>query len=104
MVGRHSWRNAAGANHKAAGTKSARAVLKGKPHAFESWSDFLYFLIFEMRLGSRAVPASLVAQKILEAATSDNPKLRHLTGKHVEQATAKKSMSDEEFYAMMKGM
>jgi NAD(P)-dependent dehydrogenase (short-subunit alcohol dehydrogenase family) len=54
-------------------------------------------------LAGRAAPATLVAEKVVEAATSDNPKLRYLAGKDVEQwVAAKKSMSDEEFYAMMK--
>jgi NAD(P)-dependent dehydrogenase (short-subunit alcohol dehydrogenase family) len=54
-------------------------------------------------LAGRAAPAALVAEKVVEAATSDNPKLRYLAGKDVEEwVAAKKSMSDEEFYAMMK--
>jgi hypothetical protein len=54
-------------------------------------------------LAGRAAPATLVAEKVVEAATSDNPKLRYLAGKDVEEwVAAKKSMSDEEFYAMMK--
>ena len=54
-------------------------------------------------LAGRAAPATLVAEKVVEAATFDNPKLRYLAGKDVEQwVAAKKSMSDEEFYAMMK--
>jgi NAD(P)-dependent dehydrogenase (short-subunit alcohol dehydrogenase family) len=54
-------------------------------------------------LASHAAPATLVAEKVLEAATTDNPRLRYLAGKDVEQwVAAKKSMSDEEFYAMMR--
>jgi NAD(P)-dependent dehydrogenase (short-subunit alcohol dehydrogenase family) len=54
-------------------------------------------------LASHAAPASLVAEKVLEAASKDNPRLRYLAGKDVEQwVAAKKSMSDEEFYAMMR--
>lgn len=54
-------------------------------------------------LSSRAAPASLVAERVLEAATTEIPKLRYLAGNDVEQwVAAKKSMSDEEFFAMMK--
>ena len=56
-----------------------------------------------VELASHASPASLVAEKVLEAATVDNPKLRYLAGKDVEQwVAAKRSMSDEEFFAMLK--
>jgi NAD(P)-dependent dehydrogenase (short-subunit alcohol dehydrogenase family) len=45
----------------------------------------------------------LVANVVLEAATTSNPKLRYLVGRDVEQmAQAKKSMSDEDFQMMMK--
>lgn len=54
-------------------------------------------------LASRAAPATLVAEKVLEAATTDNPKLRYLAGSDVEQwVAAKRQMSDEEFFAMMR--
>jgi NAD(P)-dependent dehydrogenase (short-subunit alcohol dehydrogenase family) len=54
-------------------------------------------------LASRAAPAALVAEKVLEAATTDNPKLRYLAGSDVEQwVAAKRRMSDEEFFAMIK--
>lgn len=54
-------------------------------------------------LASRAAPATLVAEKVFEAATTDNPKLRYLAGSDVEQwVAAKRRMSDEEFFAMMK--
>ncbi len=46
---------------------------------------------------------ALVANVVLEAAKSENPKLRYLAGKDVEQMmAARSSMSDEEFHAMMK--
>jgi NAD(P)-dependent dehydrogenase (short-subunit alcohol dehydrogenase family) len=54
-------------------------------------------------LASHAAPASLVAEKVLEAATADSPTLRYLAGKDIEQwPAAKKNMSDEEFYTMIK--
>ncbi len=54
-------------------------------------------------LASHAAPAPLVAEKVLEASTTDNPKLRYLAGTDVEQwDAAKRRMSDEEFFAMMK--
>lgn len=47
--------------------------------------------------------ADLVARVVVEAATSDNPKLRYLAGKDVEQLlAARNSMSDEQFQMMMK--
>ena len=46
-----------------------------------------------------------VAQVVLDAVTKENPKLRYLAGKDVEQwVEAKKKMSDEEFVNMMKQM
>ena len=45
----------------------------------------------------------LVAKVVLKAVTSENPGLRYLAGKDVETwMEAKRSMSDEEFYKMMK--
>jgi hypothetical protein len=45
----------------------------------------------------------LVAKVVLNAVTSENPRLRYLAGKDVETwMEAKRSMSDEEFYKMMK--
>ncbi len=45
----------------------------------------------------------LVANIVLDAVTSNKPKLRYLAGKDVEQwVEAKKKMSDEEFHDMMK--
>jgi len=56
-----------------------------------------------VQLADNAGPASLVAERVLEAATSPNPMLRYLVGKDVEQwIAAKKTMTDEEFFAMMK--
>jgi hypothetical protein len=47
----------------------------------------------------------IVANIILEAVTSKNPKLRYLPGKDVEAwAANKKTMSDTEFLNMMKNM
>ena len=47
-------------------------------------------------------PPSLVANLVLEAAKSDNPNLRYLAGKDVEQwVDQKKKMSDKEFFNMM---
>jgi len=46
-----------------------------------------------------------VAEVVLDAVTNENPKLRYLAGKDVEQwIEAKKKMSDEEFVNMMKQM
>jgi len=46
-----------------------------------------------------------VAEVVLHAITNENPKLRYLAGKDVEQLVeAKKKMSDEEFVNMMKQM
>jgi NAD(P)-dependent dehydrogenase (short-subunit alcohol dehydrogenase family) len=46
-----------------------------------------------------------VAQVVLDAVTKENPKLRYLAGKDIEQwIEAKRKMSDEEFANMMKQM
>ncbi|MGN6615186.1 MAG: SDR family oxidoreductase [Candidatus Nitrosocosmicus sp.] len=46
-----------------------------------------------------------VAEVVLDAVTNENPKLRYLAGKDVEQLVeAKKKRSDEEFVNMMKQM
>jgi NAD(P)-dependent dehydrogenase (short-subunit alcohol dehydrogenase family) len=46
-----------------------------------------------------------VAEVVLSAVTNENPKLRYLAGKDVEQwVEAKKKMSDEDFVNMMKQM
>ena len=46
-----------------------------------------------------------VAEVVLDAITNENPKLRYLAGKDVEQLVeAKRKMSDEEFVNMMKQM
>jgi hypothetical protein len=45
----------------------------------------------------------LVSKVVLEAVTSENPSLRYLVGKDMETwMEAKRSLSDEEFYKMMK--
>jgi len=45
----------------------------------------------------------LVAKVVLQAVTSENPSLRYLAGKDVETwIEAKRSMSDDEFYKMVK--
>lgn len=47
-------------------------------------------------------PPSLVANVVLQAAKSDNPNLRYLAGKDVEQwVDQKKKMSDSDFFNMM---
>lgn len=50
-----------------------------------------------------ASPAEVVAKKVLEAATAESPDLRYLAGKDVEGwVQARKSMSDAEFFAMIR--
>jgi NAD(P)-dependent dehydrogenase (short-subunit alcohol dehydrogenase family) len=50
-----------------------------------------------------ASDADLVAEVVVEAATAQEPNLRYLAGKDVQQmVAAKRSMSDEEFQKMMK--
>ncbi|HEY7078520.1 MAG TPA: hypothetical protein VH500_02395, partial [Nitrososphaeraceae archaeon] len=45
----------------------------------------------------------LVAQIVLKAITDENPSLMYIAGKDIESLEeAKRSMSDEEFYRMMK--
>ncbi|MGA8082034.1 MAG: hypothetical protein WB988_09235 [Candidatus Nitrosopolaris sp.] len=57
-------------------------------------------LVHTMENGSSA---DVVAKVVLKAVTSENPSLRYLAGKDVETLiAAKKNMSDEEFYNMMK--
>ena len=47
--------------------------------------------------------SDVVAKVVLEAVTSENPRLRYLAGKDMETwMEAKTSMSDEEFHNMMK--
>jgi hypothetical protein len=47
--------------------------------------------------------ADLVAKVVLKAVKSENPTLRYLVGKDVEMwIEGRKSMSDDEFYKMMK--
>jgi len=47
--------------------------------------------------------SDVVAKVVLEAVTSENPRLRYLAGKDMETwMETKRSMSDEEFYNMMK--
>jgi hypothetical protein len=47
--------------------------------------------------------ADVVARVVLKAVVSENPSLRYLVGKDVETwMESKRSMSDEEFYEMMK--
>jgi NAD(P)-dependent dehydrogenase (short-subunit alcohol dehydrogenase family) len=57
---------------------------------------------FEHMLENWSSP-DLVAKVVLEAVASENPSLRYLVGKDIETwMAAKKSMSDKEFYNMMK--
>jgi hypothetical protein len=45
----------------------------------------------------------IAAEKIVEAATAENPELRYLAGKDVESwIQSRKSMSDAEFFGMIK--
>jgi NAD(P)-dependent dehydrogenase (short-subunit alcohol dehydrogenase family) len=54
-------------------------------------------------LTKNASSPELVARVILEAVTNQNPNFRYLAGKDVEiWLDAKRNMSDEEFYKMMK--
>jgi NAD(P)-dependent dehydrogenase (short-subunit alcohol dehydrogenase family) len=57
---------------------------------------------FEEMMKNASSP-ELVAKVVLEAVTNENPSLRYLAGKDVENwLGAKRNMSDEEFYKMMK--
>ena len=57
---------------------------------------------FEEMMKNASSP-ELVAKVVLEAVTNENPNLRYLAGKDVENwLGAKRNMSDEEFYKMMK--
>ena len=57
---------------------------------------------FQHMLESGSSP-DVVAKEVLKAVTSKNPSLRYFTGKDVETwMEAKRNMSDEEFYKMMK--
>ena len=48
-------------------------------------------------------PVSVVSEKILEAATAENPELRYLAGKDVEGwVQMRKSMPEKEFFATIK--
>jgi hypothetical protein len=50
-----------------------------------------------------ASSAEVVANIVLEAATSEKPRLRYLAGKDMEMwMQSKNSMSDDEFYNSMK--
>jgi predicted NAD/FAD-binding protein len=45
----------------------------------------------------------IVAKVVLEAVTNENPKFRYMAGKDAETLlAAKRKMSDEEFYKMIK--
>ena len=57
---------------------------------------------FEEMMKNASSP-ELVAKVVLEAVTNENPKLRYLAGKDAETwLDAKRNMSNEEFYKMMK--
>ena len=57
---------------------------------------------FEHMLENASSP-DLVTKVVLQAVTSENPSLRYLAGKDVEMwVEAKRNMSDDEFYKMMK--
>jgi short-subunit dehydrogenase len=54
-------------------------------------------------MGKNASSPELVAKVVLEAVTNENPNLRYMAGKDVETlSAAKRNMSDEEFYKLMK--
>jgi hypothetical protein len=56
----------------------------------------------EMMKNASSAP-ELVAKAVLEAITNDNPNLRYLAGKDAETwLDAKRNMTDEKFYEMMK--
>src|ERR671913_655869 len=58
---------------------------------------------FEHMLQNASSSPDLVAKIVLQAVTSENPSLRYLAGKDVETwIEAKRSMSDDEFYKMVK--
>jgi NAD(P)-dependent dehydrogenase (short-subunit alcohol dehydrogenase family) len=57
----------------------------------------------EQMLDNASSSPDLVAKVVLKAVTSENPSLRYLAGKDVETwIEAKRNMSDDEFYKMMK--
>ena len=58
---------------------------------------------FEQMLENASSSPDLVAKVVLQAVTSENPNLRYLAGKDVETwIEAKRNMSDDEFYNMIK--
>ncbi len=71
------------------------------------WSNLAlldsYFGYTSASMRENAPFPDLVAKVVLKAVTSENPGLRYLAGKDVETwMEAKRSMSDEGFYKMMK--
>src|ERR687887_185706 len=57
----------------------------------------------EQMLENASSSPDLVAKVVLKAVTSENPSLRYLAGKDVQTwIEAKRNMSDDEFYKMMK--
>ena len=55
------------------------------------------------RMMKNASSPELVSKIVLEAVTNENPNLRYLAGKDAETwLDAKRNLSDEEFYKMMK--
>jgi NAD(P)-dependent dehydrogenase (short-subunit alcohol dehydrogenase family) len=57
------------------------------------------------QLANNGSPVEVVSKVILEAVTSKNPNLRYLVGKDVDTwAANKKTMSDGEFYNMIKNL
>jgi short-subunit dehydrogenase len=64
---------------------------------FKNWDSE-----FNKMIENASTP-DLVAKTVLEAVTNDNSKLRYIAGDDVKQwLEAKKNMSDEEFFNMMK--
>ncbi len=57
---------------------------------------------FEKMMKNASSP-EMVAEVVVAAVTNENPNLRYLAGKDAETLlAAKRNMSDEEFYKMMK--
>ena len=60
--------------------------------------------IVTSHLEQSGITPDLVAKVVLNAVTSENPNLRYLVGRDVEEyAKSKDSMTDAEFHMMMVG-
>jgi NAD(P)-dependent dehydrogenase (short-subunit alcohol dehydrogenase family) len=83
---------------------SAMVAAKKSQDPNSSYSQIMQKMAtsFEHMLENWSSP-DLVAKVVLKAVASENPNLRYLVGKDIETwVEAKRSMSDEEFYNMMK--